>query len=151
MIGSSLFLGDSQSATQALVQIGGDRDGYKMSAAAFMSEMERRGPFYNRAIRYHQALSLQIQQTTACNALHPSEQRCCRWLLMSHDRVGADDLKLTHEFLAIMLGVRRPTVTLLLGQLHRAGLVASEQRRPGTVTITNRKAWKLHPASATQP
>src|SRR5881398_2844637 len=99
--------------------------GYKMAVAAFLGEMERRGAFYNRVIRYHQALAIQIQQTTACNALHPAEQRCCRWLLMTRDRVATDELKLTHEFLAIMLGVRRPTVTLIVGSLEKAGLIAN--------------------------
>jgi CRP-like cAMP-binding protein len=95
------------------------------------------GAFFNRVIRYNQALSLQIQQTSACNALHPAEQRCCRWLLMTRDRVGSDELKLTHEFLAIMLGVRRPTVTIIAGTLEKAGLIANGHR--GTINIADRK------------
>jgi CRP-like cAMP-binding protein len=69
------------------------------------------------------------------NGLHTAEQRCCRWLLMTRDRVGHDDLKLTHEFLAIMLGVRRPTVTLVLHELQRAGLIDAGR---ATISITNR-------------
>jgi len=114
-----------------------------MPVAAFLGEMERRGAFYNRVIRYHQALAIQIQQTTACNALHPAEQRCCRWLLMTRDRVATDELKLTHEFLAIMLGVRRPTVALIAGSLEKAGLIANGHR--GAIVITDRK--KLEAAS----
>ena len=136
MIGSSVFFGDRQSHTQAIVQLAGDVDAYKMPVAAFMAEMEQRGAFFNRVIRYHQAQAIQIQQTTACNALHPAEQRCCRWLLMTRDRVGTDELKLTHEFLAIMLGVRRPTVTIIAGTLEKAGLIANGNR--GTINITNR-------------
>ena len=135
MIGSSVFFGDPQSHTRAIVQVAGDVDPYKMPVAAFMVEMERRGAFFNRVIRYHQAHTIQVQQTTACNALHPAEQRCCRWLLMTRDRVGSDELKLTHEFLAIMLGVRRPTVTIIAGVLEKAGLIANGR---GTINITNR-------------
>ncbi len=136
MIGSAVFFGDRQSHTEAIVQLAGEVDPYKMPVAAFMAEMELRGAFFNRVIRYHQAQAIQIQQTTACNALHPAEQRCCRWLLMTRDRAGTDELKLTHEFLAIMLGVRRPTVTIIAGTLEKAGLIGKGQR--GTINITDR-------------
>ena len=92
-----------------------------------------RRAFYNRVIRYHQAHSIQIQQTTACDALHSVEQRFWRWLLMSRERAGTDELKLTQEFMAIMLGVRRPTVTATAGALRKAGLIADGQR--GTINI----------------
>jgi CRP-like cAMP-binding protein len=137
MIGSAVFFGDSQAHTQCIVQIAGEVDPLKMPVAAFLAEMELRGAFYNRVIRYHQAHAIQVQQTTACNALHPAEQRCCRWLLMTRDRVGTDELKLTHEFLAIMLGVRRPTVTIIAGTLEKAGLIANGNR--GTISIINRQ------------
>jgi CRP-like cAMP-binding protein len=137
MLGSAIFFGDRQSHTEAVVQIAGEVDAYKMPVAAFMAEMELRGAFFNRVIRYHQAQAIQIQQTTACNALHHAEQRCCRWLLMSRDRVGSDEMKLTHEFLAVMLGVRRPTVTLVVGALERAGLVVNGHR--GAITISDPK------------
>ena len=102
-----------------------------------MAEMELRGASFNRVIRYHQAQAIQVQQTTACNALHAAGQRCCRWLLMTWDRVGSDDLKLTHEFLAIMLGVRRPTVTIIAGTLEKARLISNGRR--GTINITDRQ------------
>lgn len=137
MIGCSVFFGDRLSPTEALVQVAGVVDSYKMPVAAFMTEMQLHGAFFNKVIRYHQALSLQIQQTSACNALHPAEQRCSRWLLMTRDRVGSDDLKLTHEFLAIMLGVRRPTVTIIAGTLEKAGLIANGHR--GAISILNRQ------------
>jgi CRP-like cAMP-binding protein len=135
MCGSSVFFGDRVSHTQAIVQVAGNRESYRMPVAAFLAEMELRGVLYNRVIRYHQALAIQIQQTTACNLLHPAEQRCCRWLLMTRDRVGSDDLKLTHEFLAVMLGVRRPTVTLIVGTLEKAGLIANGR---GVISIADR-------------
>jgi CRP-like cAMP-binding protein len=113
-----------------------------MSAELFNAEMEKRGAFYNHLVRYNQALMSQIMQTTVCNGLHSAEQRCCRWLLMSHDRAGADEFPLTHEFLATMLGVRRPTVTIVANQLQQAGLI---QYRRGSVRITDRT--KLEAAS----
>jgi hypothetical protein len=112
------------SHTEVIIQVGGDVRAYKMPVVAFRTEMEQRGAFYNVVIRYHQALAIQVRQTTACNALHPAKQRCCRWLLVTRDRMGRDDIKLTHEFLAIMLGVRRPTVTIIAGALQKAGLIS---------------------------
>lgn len=77
---------------------------------------------------------VQVSQSVACNGLHPLVQRCCRWLLMSRDRVGSDDLRLTHEYLAIMLGARRASVTEALRPLRKAGLVRSHR---GRLTILN--------------
>ena len=114
-----------------------DGSGYMMALEPFMAEMERRGAFYNRVIRYYQALMTQVMQTTVCNGLHSAEQRCCRWLLMTHDRVGSDELKLTHEFLSIMLAVRRPTITLIICKLERGGLVGN---RRGSIRIVDRTA-----------
>jgi CRP-like cAMP-binding protein len=137
MVGSSVFFGDPISHTEVIVQIAGDAPAYQMPVAAFRNEMDQRGAFYNLVIRYHQALAIQIQQTTACNALHPAEQRCCRWLLVTRDRVGSDEIKLTHEFLAVMLGVRRPTVTIIAQALGKAGLLSNGQR--GVINILDRK------------
>jgi CRP-like cAMP-binding protein len=141
LVGASVFFGDSQSPTQATVQIPGSHEAYKMPTAAFIREMELHGGLYNRVIRYYQALSVQIQQTTACNALHRCEQRCCRWLLMTRDHAESDDLRMTHEFLARMLGVRRPTVTLVLGSLTRMGLIAREHQK-GVIRILDRDGLK---------
>jgi len=136
LVGASVFFGDDQSIGETLIQVP-DGSGYVMALEPFMAEMERRGAFYNRVIRYYQALMTQVMQTTVCNGLHSAEQRCCRWLLMTHDRVGGDELKLTHEFLAIMLGVRRQTVTVVAGTLQRAGFIKYTH---GHVTILDRKA-----------
>jgi CRP-like cAMP-binding protein len=135
MLGTSVFFGDDQAQGDVFVQIAGE-GGYRMPVAAFIEEMELRGAFYNRVIRYNQALMIQVMQTTVCNSLHSAEQRCCRWLLMSHDRVGTTELRLTHEFMSMMLGVRRPTVTLIVGELQKAGLV---ETRRGTINILDRK------------
>jgi CRP-like cAMP-binding protein len=85
--------------------------------------------------RYMQALLAQTLQTVACNAAHPVEARCCRWILMTHDRVGRDELPLTHEFLAAMLAVQRPTVSVITRTLQTAGLIA--QRRK-VITVVDR-------------
>jgi len=107
-----------------------------MSAEVFNAEMNKRGAFYNRVVRYNQALMSQIMQTTVCNGLHSAEQRCCRWLLMTHDRVQQPEFQLSHEFLAMMLGSTRPTVTVVAGTLQKAGLI---HYRHGHITIVDRE------------
>jgi CRP-like cAMP-binding protein len=133
VIGAGVFFGDDLSASDTFAQVAGC-SAYKISTEHFLAEMERRESLYNRVTRYTQALLTQVMQTTVCNGLHSAEQRCCRWLLMTCDRVGTNELKLTHEFLAIMLGVRRPTVTLIMQGLHAAGLVDTTR---GTMNIVN--------------
>ena len=140
-VGASVFFGQRFSDCDVLVQVTGP-SAQVMSADFFNAEMEKRGAFFNRVVRYNQALMSQIMQTTVCNGLHSAEQRCCRWLLMTHDKAGADEFPLTHEFLATMLGVRRPTVTIVAHDLQRAGLI---QYRRGSVRIVDRA--KLEAAS----
>lgn len=127
VIGAGVFLGDDLSASDTFVQVAGC-SAYKMSTQDFLAEMERREALYHRILRYTQALLTQVMQSTVCNGLHSAEQRCCRWLLMTRDRVGTNEFKLTHDFLAVMLGVRRPTVTLILHHLQLAGTVNSARR-----------------------
>ena len=134
VIGACVFFGDDQSFSETIVQVA-EGAGFRMPVEDFVSEMARRGAFYNRVIRYSQALLSQVMQTAVCNGLHSVEQRCCRWLLMTDDRVHRDELRLTHEFLSIMLGVRRPTVTLIMGDLQKAGLV---ENRRGLIHIADR-------------
>ena len=81
------------------------------------------GPLFDCAQRYSQALMTLMMHSTACIAVHPVQERCCRWLLMTHDRVGRDDFHLSQEFLAIMLGSTRPTVSLVASTLQKAGLI----------------------------
>jgi DNA-binding transcriptional regulator YhcF (GntR family) len=104
--------------------------------------MERHGAFYELLGRYSDALFGFIMQSTACNAVHSVEQRLSRWLLMAHDRVGKDDFPLTQEFVAMMLGATRPTVTVVAGTLQKAGLITYHR---GHVTIVDRE--KLESAS----
>ena len=109
---------------------------YRMPIGTFHGEMERRGPFHDLFTRYAQALVGFIMQSTACNAVHTVEQRLARWLLMAHDRVGKDSFPLTQEFVAMMLGAGRPTVTIVAGTLQKAGLITYHR---GHVTIVNRE------------
>lgn len=115
---------------------------YRLPAARFREEMDRRGSFHALLTRYMHAHVGLIMQSTACNAVHNVEQRLARWLLMAHDRVGLNDFPLTQEFLAMMLGVTRPSVTLVAGTLQKAGLITY---RRGRITIVDRE--KLESAS----
>jgi CRP-like cAMP-binding protein len=88
-----------------------------------------------RLLQYIQGFLVQTTQTAACNRVHQVEERLCRWLLMCHDRMQTDSLSITHEFLAMMLGTRRSTVTLTLGILQKAGFIEHSR---GKVRIINR-------------
>ena len=87
-------------------------------------------------VNYNQAFVFQVSQSVACNGLHSVQQRCCRWLLMTHDRVEGDHFSLTHEYLAFMLGVRRAGVSEVLQALEQKGLIDNAR---GRITIVNRK------------
>ena len=134
MVGVTVFLGGTVSPGEAFIQVP-DGVGQAMSADAFRKELDRRGVFYGLISRYSQALQILLMQSTACNSLHTVEERCSRWLLMTHDRVDGDELRLTHEFLGYMLGVRRPTVSLVLGTLDKAGILHNGTKK---ITIVNR-------------
>jgi CRP-like cAMP-binding protein len=135
VIGTSAFFGDGVSDSDTLVQLS-DGDALAMPIDMFIEEMTRHGAFFNIVIRYSQALVSQIMQTTGCNGLHSVRHRCSRWLLTTRDRVNADEFPLTHEFLAAMLGVRRPTITIVMKSLQRGELIES---RRGSVKIVNRR------------
>ena len=136
IVGSSVFVGGEIALADAFVQVPGERPALSMSAIAFREELDRRGPFYDVVSRYSQAFQALVMQSTACNVLHSVEERCARWLLMTHDRVTGDDIRLTHEFLGMMLGARRPTVSLVLGTLAKAGLIENANRK---IVVVNRK------------
>jgi CRP-like cAMP-binding protein len=114
-----------------------DTDAEVMTVDAFKKEMTRPGAFQDCVLRYWQGFQTLIMQSTACMALHPVQDRCCRWLLMAHDRVHRDEFELSHEFLAMMLGATRPTVTVVAGTLQKAGLI---RYRHGRLTILDRKS-----------
>ena len=135
MVGITAFFGGDVAPGEAFVQVP-DGDAQTMSATAFRRELDRRGPFRDVIGRYAQALQALIMQSAACFSMHTVEERCSRWILMTHDRVGGDDFQLTHEFLGYMLGARRPTVSMVLGTLDKAGLIRNGSKK---IRVLNRK------------
>ena len=106
------------------------------AVAAFREEARRAGPLQDRLLRYTQALFQQVAQTSGCNRAHANGERCARWLLQLHDRLPGDAFRLTQEYLALMLGLARPSVTLVMGALQRAGLVSYHR---GELTVLDRE------------
>jgi CRP-like cAMP-binding protein len=98
-------------------------------------------------VSFSETLLSQVQQTVACNALHSTEERMCRWLLVMHDRAEGESLTYTHEFLSNILGANRKSVTLAAQSMQAAGLI--EYRR-GTIQVLDRRAWRMHRANAMQ-
>jgi CRP-like cAMP-binding protein len=136
MIGVSAVFDGSPVTSAAMVQ-GATDTCYRMNVEPFRREAERRGAFHELMAHYAQALFGFVAQSTACNAIHSVEQRLARWLLMAHDRMETDEFPLTQEFVAIMLGASRPTVTVVAGTLQKAGLI---RYRHGRVTIADRES-----------
>ncbi len=135
LVGLDAFFGPRPIAHADIVVQVEDADLEVLSVAVFRRELARQDAFQELMGRYAQVAIAQIMQTTACNAVHHVEQRCCRWLLMTHDRVGRNEFNLSHEFLANMLGVRRPTVSLIAGALQHAGAISYHR---GIMTIVDR-------------
>ena len=122
LVGMAAFGGDPESGQTAVVEIA-DHGAQVMDARVFHREMNRGAAFKDLIHRYGQAFVEGLMQSVVCNALHPIEKRCARYLLDIQDRVGRREFPLTQDVLATMLGVRRASVTLAVGALHRAGLV----------------------------
>jgi CRP-like cAMP-binding protein len=127
MVGVPLTLGVRRSSVQAVVQ--GTGTALRMGASTFLREFKRSTALRTGIHRYIHLLMGQLTQTAACNAFHPIEARCARWLLMTRDRMQSDEVELTHAFLACMLGVRRVGVTVAAGNLQRQGLIAYSRGR----------------------
>lgn len=133
MVGVSAVLDGTPVTSAAMVQ--GETDTcYRMAVDAFRREVDRLGAFHELMAHFAQALFGFVAQSTACNAVHSVEQRLARWLLMARDRMGTDDFPLTQEFVAMMLGAARPTVSVVAGTLQKAGLI---KYRHGRVTIVD--------------
>lgn len=133
MVGLPLLLGTRKTASQAIMQVPGSA--LKMRARDFKAEVARGGLFLDRLLRYTQALFALVAQSSACNRRHKSEQRCARWLLLTHDRVRGDVFFLTQQFLSQMLGLRRATVTGVAAALARKGVIRYHR---GKMTISDR-------------
>jgi CRP-like cAMP-binding protein len=120
MLGISAFFGGHAMPGESMVQVQvPDSSAERMTVEAFHRELDRRGALYDAISRYSQGSIALMMQSTACMALHQVHERCCRWLLMTHDRIKADQFSLSHEFLAMMLGSTRPTVTGVARSLQK--------------------------------
>jgi CRP-like cAMP-binding protein len=133
MVGVSLFMGGDSTTSRAVVQSAGQ--GYRLSSNLMMLEFNRAGPVLHLVLRYTQALISQMTQTAVCNRHHSLDQQLCRWLLLSMDRLPSNELVMTQELIANMLGVRREGVTEAAGHLQKAGLI---DYRRGHITILDR-------------
>jgi CRP-like cAMP-binding protein len=133
ILGISLFMGGDTTPSRAVVQSAGF--GYRLKAQLLKDEFNRAGPLLRLLLRYTQALITQMAQTAVCNRHHSVEQQLCRWLLLSLDRLSSDELTMTQELIADMLGVRREGVTEAAGKLQRAGLIIYSR---GHIKVLNR-------------
>jgi len=137
LVGINAYFGGQMLSGETMLQVPmPDASAEVMSAQTFTRELARAGAFQKRVQRYSQGLLMLMMQSTGCMALHPVHERCCRWLLMTHDRVRTDEFHLSHEFLAMMLGSSRPTVTLVAGTLQKAGLIKYTH---GRISILDRE------------
>jgi len=133
VLGISLFMGGNTTPSLATVQTAGC--GYRLKGRLIMEEFNRAGPMMRLMLRYTQALMTQISQTAVCNRHHSIEQQLCRWLLLTLDRLPSQELTITQELIAGMLGVRREGITEAAGNLQRAGLISY---RRGHITVLDR-------------
>ncbi len=134
ILGVSLFMGGNTTPSRAIVQTGGC--GYRLPVGVLMEEFNRAGPVMRLLLRYTQALLTQMAQTAVCNRHHSVEQQLCRWLLLTLDRLPSNDLTMTQELIANMLGVRREGVTEAAGRLQGYGYISY---RRGHITVLDRK------------
>jgi CRP-like cAMP-binding protein len=133
IVGVSLFMGGESTPSRAVVQSGGE--GLRLKANILMQEFNRAGPVLHLLLRYTQALITQMSQTAVCNRHHSLDQQLCRWLLLSLDRLHSNQLVMTQELIANMLGVRREGVTEAAGRLHKAGIINYQR---GHITVLDR-------------
>lgn len=133
MLGISLFMGGNTTPSRATVQTAGN--GFRLKGRLMMEEFNRAGPMMRLLLRYTQALMTQMSQTAVCNRHHSVEQQLCRWLLLTLDRLPTNELTMTQELIAGMLGVRRESITETAVMLQRAGLISY---RRGHITVIDR-------------
>ncbi|MBE0595452.1 MAG: Crp/Fnr family transcriptional regulator [Gemmatimonadales bacterium] len=133
IIGVALFMGGETMPNRAVVQSAGHA--YRLSGSLLKEEFGRSGELQHLLLRYTQALLTQMAQTAVCNRHHSLDQQLCRWLLLSLDRLPSNELVMTQELIANMLGVRREGVTEAAGNLQRAGLIEYSR---GRITVLDR-------------
>ncbi len=134
VLGISLFMGGETTSSRAVIQSAGFA--YRLKSQILKDEFNRGGPVQRLLLRYTQALITQMAQTAVCNRHHSVEQQLCRWLLLSLDRLTSDELTMTQELIANMLGVRREGVTEAAGRLQREGIINYTR---GHITVVDRK------------
>jgi CRP-like cAMP-binding protein len=127
IVGIALFMGGGTMPNRAVVQSAGSA--LRMKAKVLQEEFAMGGKFQQLLLRYTQALITQISQTAVCNRLHSVDQQLCRWLLLSHDRIDSNELIMTQELIADMLGVRREGVTVAAGRLQDSGAISYARGR----------------------
>ncbi|MFN2643543.1 MAG: Crp/Fnr family transcriptional regulator [Burkholderiales bacterium] len=127
MVGTPLLLGANRSPTEAIVQV--SIEGLRMRREELEEELALGDGLASLCQRYAQALTNQVMQSVLCNRLHSVDERLCRWFLMTHDRAGTDEIVITQHFVAQMLGVHRPSVTIAIGVLQKAGFVSYSRGR----------------------
>ena len=133
IVGISLFMGGESTPSRAVVQSAGS--GFRLKAQVMKDEFQRAGPVMHVLLRYTQALITQMAQTAVCNRHHSLDQQLCRWLLLSLDRIQSNELAMTQDLIANMLGVRREGVTVAALKLQAAGLIRYAR---GHITVLNR-------------
>jgi CRP-like cAMP-binding protein len=134
VVGIALFMGGESTPSRAVVQSAGH--GYRLKAAVLKTEFARGGSLQHLLLRYTQTLIAQMTQTAVCNRHHAVDQQLCRWLLLSLDRLPSNELAMTQELIANMLGVRREGVTEAAGKLQADGLI---RYRRGHITVLDRR------------
>ncbi len=139
MVGISLFMGGNTTSSSAVVQTAGQA--FKLERRVLLEEFRRGGAMQALLLRYTQALITQMAQASACNRHHSVEQQLCRWLLLTLDRMPTNELVMTQELLANMLGVRREGVTEAAGKLQRAGIISY---RRGHISVVERAGLEKH-------
>jgi CRP-like cAMP-binding protein len=134
MLGWNAALGMKHALLDAMVQVPGEA--LRVDTAVFQKAVQESPALRDLTQRFAEHALADIAQTAACNRLHSLEERCCRWLLIAHDSARSDKFSLTHEFLAMMLGVQRTAVSIAASLLRRAGFIEYSR---GTVTVTDRR------------
>lgn len=139
VVGTFLFMGNDTTSSSAVVQIAGYA--YQLDRRILKREFDRGTSFQHLLLRYTQALITQMSQTAVCNRYHMVEQQLCRWLLLTLDRTQSNDIIITQELVAGMLGVRREGITEAAGNLQRAGFISY---RRGHITVLDRLGLQSH-------
>ncbi|MBI4290219.1 MAG: Crp/Fnr family transcriptional regulator [Betaproteobacteria bacterium] len=139
LVGISLFMGGETTPSRAVVQSAGNA--FRLKSSVLKREFARGGNLQHLALRFTQALITQMAQTAVCNRLHALDQQLCRWLLLSLDRLSGNELSMTQELIANMLGVRREGVTEAAGKLQAEGLIRYSR---GKITVLDRAKLERH-------